>query len=52
MASSLLQVSPVFKHSFRLSTIAMNGGFFNTQSMMAQYLHNAYRLVGEYVRRG
>jgi starch phosphorylase len=32
--------------------IALNGGFFNTQRMMAQYLHNAYRLVGEYVRRG
>jgi starch phosphorylase len=24
--------------------IALNGGFFNTQRMMAQYLHNAYRL--------
>ena len=33
-------------------SIALNGGFFNTQRMMAQYLHNAYRLVGEYVRRG
>ena len=33
-------------------TIALNGGFFNTQRMMAQYLHNAYRLVGEYIRRG
>jgi len=32
--------------------IALNGGFFNTQRMMAQYLHNAYRLVGEYVRSG
>jgi starch phosphorylase len=32
--------------------IALNGGFFNTQRMMTQYLHNAYRLVGEYVRRG
>ena len=32
--------------------IALNGGFFNTQRMVAQYLHNAYRLVGEYVRRG
>jgi starch phosphorylase len=32
--------------------IALNGGFFNTQRMMLQYLHNAYRLVGEYVRRG
>jgi glycogen phosphorylase len=30
--------------------IALNGGFFNTQRMMAQYLHNAYRLVGEYGR--
>ncbi|NJN37097.1 MAG: hypothetical protein HC794_08625 [Nitrospiraceae bacterium] len=30
--------------------IALNGGFFNTQRMMAQYLHNAYRLVGEYLR--
>jgi starch phosphorylase len=33
-------------------TIALNGGFFNSQRMVAQYLHNAYRLVGEYVRRG
>ena len=24
--------------------IAMNGAFFNTQRMVAQYLHNAYRL--------
>lgn len=24
--------------------IALNGGFFNTQRMMAQYLHDAYRL--------
>ncbi|OQW32684.1 MAG: alpha-glucan phosphorylase [Nitrospira sp. SG-bin1] len=31
--------------------IALNGGFFNTHRMMAQYLHNAYRLVGEYVRQ-
>jgi glycogen phosphorylase len=33
-------------------TIALNGGFFNSQRMVAQYLHNAYRLVGEYVRHG
>jgi len=33
-------------------SIALNGGFFNTQRMMAQYLHNAYRLVGEAIRRG
>jgi starch phosphorylase len=26
------------------SAIALNGGFFNTQRMMAQYLHDAYRL--------
>ena len=32
--------------------IALNGGFFNTQRMVAQYLHNAYRLTGEYIRRG
>lgn len=32
--------------------ISLNGGFFNTQRMVAQYLHNAYRLVGEYVRHG
>jgi starch phosphorylase len=32
--------------------IALNGGFFNTQRMVAQYLHNAYRLVGDYIRRG
>jgi glycogen phosphorylase len=25
-------------------TIALNGAFFNTQRMVAQYLHNAYRL--------
>ncbi len=31
--------------------IALNGGFFNTQRMVAQYLHNAYRLVGDYVRQ-
>ena len=24
--------------------IALNGGFFNTQRMMAQYMHDAYRL--------
>jgi starch phosphorylase len=32
--------------------IALNGAFFNTQRMMAQYLHDAYRLVGEYSRLG
>ncbi|MDI3465794.1 MAG: Glycogen phosphorylase [Nitrospira sp.] len=32
--------------------IALNGGFFNTQRMMAQDLHNAYRLVGLYLREG
>lgn len=32
--------------------ISLNGGFFNTQRMVAQYLHDAYRLVGEYARRG
>jgi starch phosphorylase len=32
--------------------IALNGGFFNTQRMVAQYLHNAYRLAGDYVRLG
>ena len=32
--------------------IALNGGFLNTQRMMAQYLHNAYRLVGLYLRDG
>ena len=32
--------------------IALNGGFFNTQRMVSQYLHNAYRLTGEYVHRG
>jgi starch phosphorylase len=32
--------------------IAVNAGFFNSQRMVAQYLHNAYRLVGEYVRHG
>jgi len=24
--------------------VALNGAFFNTQRMVAQYLHNAYRL--------
>jgi starch phosphorylase len=32
--------------------IALNGGFFNTQRMVSQYLHKAYRLTGEYARRG
>jgi starch phosphorylase len=32
--------------------IALNGGFFNTQRMVLQYLHKAYRLTGDYVRRG
>ncbi|MCS6897077.1 MAG: alpha-glucan family phosphorylase, partial [Nitrospira sp.] len=31
--------------------IALNGSFFNTQRMVSQYLHKAYRLSGEYVRR-
>lgn len=30
-------------------TIALNGAFFNTQRMVAQYLHNAYRIVGRYL---
>jgi starch phosphorylase len=30
--------------------IALNGAFFNTQRMMAQYLHNAYRLPREYMQ--
>lgn len=30
--------------------IAVNGAFFNTQRMVAQYLHNAYRLAGPYGR--
>lgn len=32
------------------STIALNGSFFNTHRMVAQYLHNAYRLVGPYLK--
>ncbi|MCP9448120.1 MAG: alpha-glucan family phosphorylase [Nitrospira sp.] len=32
--------------------IALNGGFFNTQRMVLQYLHKAYRLTGDYARRG
>jgi starch phosphorylase len=32
--------------------IALNGGFFNTQRMVSQYLHKAYRLTREYARRG
>ncbi len=31
------------------STIALNGSFFNTHRMIAQYLHNAYRLGGPYL---
>ena len=31
-------------------TIALNSAFFNSQRMLAQYLHNSYRLVGEYLR--
>ncbi len=30
--------------------IALNGAFFNSQRMLAQYVHNAYRMVGEYLR--
>lgn len=30
--------------------IALNGAFFNTQRMVAQYMHNAYRAVGAYLR--
>ena len=29
-------------------TIALNGGFFNTQRMVEQYVHNAYRMPGPY----
>jgi starch phosphorylase len=32
--------------------IALNGAFFNTQRMMVQYFHNAYRLVGPYLKGG
>ncbi len=31
-------------------TIALNGGFFNTQRMVDQYLHNAYRMAGRYIQ--
>jgi starch phosphorylase len=31
------------------SAIALNGAFFNTHRMLAQYLLNAYRLVGQYL---
>ena len=30
--------------------IALNGAFFNTQRMVAQYLHDAYRLGERYLR--
>jgi len=33
-------------------TIALNGAFFNTQRMVEQYVHNAYRMNGPYVREG
>ncbi|HXV68959.1 MAG TPA: alpha-glucan family phosphorylase [Nitrospira sp.] len=52
------QVMPCFYkdrdcfHEIMRHAIALNGGFFNTQRMMTQYLHNAYRLGGKYVRRG
>jgi starch phosphorylase len=52
------KVVPCFYHDHECfveimrHAIAMNAGFFNSQRMVAQYLHNAYRLVGEYVRRG
>jgi len=29
-------------------TIALNGAFFNTQRMVEQYVHNAYRINGPY----
>ncbi len=37
-----------FKEMMR-STITLNGSFFNTHRMMAQYVHNAYRAVGPYL---
>lgn len=33
-------------------TIALNGAFFNTQRMVQQYVHNAYRMNGLSVREG
>ncbi len=36
----------VMRHS-----IALNGAFFNTQRMVAQYLNNAYRVVGGYAKQ-
>ncbi|WP_447976938.1 alpha-glucan family phosphorylase [Candidatus Nitrospira bockiana] len=30
--------------------MALNGSFFNTQRMVAQYVHNAYRMVGAYLQ--
>lgn len=33
-------------------TIALNGAFFNTQRMVEQYVHNAYRLNGPSVQSG
>jgi starch phosphorylase len=32
-------------------TIALNGAFFNTQRMVEQYVHNAYRMNGRYVQQ-
>jgi starch phosphorylase len=32
--------------------IALNGAFFNTHRMVAQYLHNAYHMMGEYLSGG
>ena len=33
-------------------TIALNGAFFNTQRMVQQYVHNAYRMNRPYARQG
>ena len=30
--------------------VAMNGAFFNTHRMVAQYMHNAYRMTRRYLR--
>jgi starch phosphorylase len=48
------EVLPCFYHDhdrfvdIMRHTIALNGAFFNTQRMVEQYVHNAYRINGPY----
>jgi len=38
-------------HAIMRHAIALNGSFFNTHRMMAQYLHMAYLAVGRYLEQ-